>query len=108
MPSINRIIAMITTIRYSIPALQVVYEDLFTNKEDFYDQQQKIREFVRNCYSSGDKAFTESIELTDISFRYPNQSEYSLINISLTIPIGHSVAFIGESGAGKTILLTLS
>ncbi|MFH5779459.1 ABC transporter ATP-binding protein [Heyndrickxia oleronia] len=107
MPSINRIIAMITTIRYSIPALQVVYEDLFTNKEDFYDQQQKYENSSEIVIQSGDKAFTESIELTDISFRYPNQSEYSLINISLTIPIGHSVAFIGESGAGKTTLVDI-
>ena len=29
MPSITRIVALITTIRYSQPALSVVYEDLF-------------------------------------------------------------------------------
>ena len=34
MPSITRIVALITTIRYSQPALSVVYEDLFMNKEE--------------------------------------------------------------------------
>ena len=34
MPSITRIVALITNIRYSQPALSIVYEDLFLNKEE--------------------------------------------------------------------------
>src|SRR5699024_10697364 len=51
--------------------------------------------------------YVDSIELKNVSFRYPNQNELTLKNISLNIPIGQSVAFIGESGAGKTTLVDL-
>ena len=57
--------------------------------------------------NKGKRTFNDSIRLTDVSFRYPNQMEYSIKDISLTIPIGQSVAFIGESGAGKTTLVDI-
>ena len=53
------------------------------------------------------KAFKESIKLNEVSFRYPNQKEFSVKDVSLTIPIGKSVAFIGESGAGKTTIVDI-
>src|SRR5699024_3629899 len=43
----------------------------------------------------------------EIYFRYPNQQDYSVNGISMTIPIGQSIAFIGESGAGKTTLVDI-
>ncbi|WP_088012479.1 ABC transporter ATP-binding protein [Gottfriedia acidiceleris] len=103
MPSINRVMAAITSIRFSKPSLSVIYEDLFTNNNIYPTQI--------NCDSklniNENKAFTDSIELMNVSFRYPNQQEYSLKDISLSIQIGHSVAFIGESGAGKTTLVDM-
>ncbi|WP_088001254.1 ABC transporter ATP-binding protein [Gottfriedia solisilvae] len=103
MPSINRVMNMITAIRFSKPALTVVYEDLFTNNET-YSSRGTIEPAVNK---SDIGKFTDSIKLNEISFRYPNQKEYSLKDISLTIPIGQSVAFIGESGAGKTTLVDM-
>ncbi|WP_369700038.1 ABC transporter ATP-binding protein [Bacillus sp. AFS041924] len=103
MPSINRVIAAITSIRFSKPALSVVYDDLFTNKETYSTQE--FEEADSNV--NGIRAFSDSIELKNVSFRYPNQQEYSLKDISLSIQIGHSVAFIGESGAGKTTLVDM-
>lgn len=99
MPSITRVVALITTIRYNQPALDVVYEDLFMNKEE---SESIKREPV--IINKGEKTFNDSIQLQEVSFRYPEQKGYSVKDISLTIPIGQSVAFIGESGAGKTTL----
>ena len=48
-----------------------------------------------------------AIELKNVSFSYPNQNDYSIKDVSLTIPIGQSVAFIGESGAGKTTIVDI-
>ncbi|ETI67548.1 ABC transporter ATP-binding protein [Neobacillus vireti] len=104
MPSINRVVALITTIRYSKPALTVVFEDLFTNLEPIGKLNTDVKSEVN--YQGG-KFFKESIKLNEVSFRYPNQKEYSVKDISLTIPIGQSVAFIGESGAGKTTLVDI-
>ena len=53
------------------------------------------------------KAFFDSIKQINISFSYPNQKKYSLKEVFLTIPIGQSVAFIGESGSGKTTFVDI-
>ncbi|MGJ9459037.1 ABC transporter ATP-binding protein [Oceanobacillus sp. CF4.6] len=102
MPSINRVVALITTIKYSLPALNVVYEDLFMNNDEA-----PIINRVPMEINKGPKAFHESIHLKEVSFRYPNQKEFAVKDVSLTIPIGQSVAFIGESGAGKTTLVDI-
>jgi ATP-binding cassette, subfamily B, bacterial PglK len=106
MPSINRIMTMISTIRYSQSALTVVYEDLIMNKEK-YPNSNPIIDINSILSSNGKKTFHDSIRLKEVSFRYPNQKEYSIKDISLTIPIGQSIAFIGESGAGKTTLIDI-
>lgn len=106
MPSINRVVAMITTIRYSQPALSVVYEDLFMNKEESSNINLSL-DFESVTINKGKIFFRDSIKLDKVSFRYPNQKQYSVKDVSLTIPIGQSVAFIGESGAGKTTLVDI-
>ncbi|WP_234028537.1 ABC transporter ATP-binding protein [Lentibacillus sp. Marseille-P4043] len=103
MPSINRVMGLVTTIRYSQPALHVVYEDLILTKEQFQDDDDKE---VMNI-EKDKRVFRDCIQLNDVSFHYPDQEEYSVKDVSLTIPIGQSVAFIGESGAGKTTLVDI-
>src|SRR5690625_663996 len=85
MPSITRIASLITSIRYNQPALSVVYDDLFFNNDEYT----KIKSYKESFkINSGEKAFVDSIMLKDVSFRYPNQNEYSVKDITLTIPIG--------------------
>ena len=43
-----------------------------------------------------------NIKLKKLSYKYPNSDEYTLKNINLTIPIGARIAFVGETGSGKT------
>src|SRR5690625_4317628 len=102
MPSITRVVSLITTIRYSQPALQVVYDDLFNNRDNSTITTQN--EIVIN---KGKRTYTDSIKLKNISFRYSNQEKLAIKDVSLTIPIGQSVAFIGESGAGKTTIVDI-
>ncbi len=44
----------------------------------------------------------KNIKLEQLSYKYPNSNEYTLKNINLTIPIGSRIAFVGETGSGKT------
>lgn len=102
MPSITRIVSLVTSIRYSKPALDVVYEDMFLNKS------KNITTSIYKTHSSNTyRYYNDSIELKNVYFRYPNQKEYSLKDISLKIPFGQSVAFVGESGAGKTTIVDI-
>ncbi|MGZ5011401.1 MAG: thiol reductant ABC exporter subunit CydC [Methylobacter sp.] len=47
------------------------------------------------------------LQLNEVSFRYPEQQEWALKNISLIIPQGGKIAIVGPSGSGKTTLLQL-
>lgn len=103
MPSITRIMALATQIRYNQPALKVVYEDLFENR----DESTALIASNSIVINQGKRKFNDSIKLTNVSFRYPNSEIYAINDVSLTIPIGQSVAIIGESGAGKTTVIDI-
>ncbi|MBN1122612.1 MAG: ABC transporter ATP-binding protein [Anaerolineae bacterium] len=47
------------------------------------------------------------IEFRGVSFRYPNQKEWALRNIDLSIHPGEKLALVGLNGAGKTTLIKL-
>jgi ABC-type multidrug transport system fused ATPase/permease subunit len=51
--------------------------------------------------------FKPEISLLDLSFVYPDKSIPAISNVSLKIPPGTSVAFVGPSGAGKTTLIDI-
>jgi ATP-binding cassette subfamily C protein CydCD len=48
-----------------------------------------------------------NIELSNLSFTYPNESTPALQNINLTIPRGQHIALVGKTGAGKSTLVNL-
>jgi ABC-type multidrug transport system fused ATPase/permease subunit len=50
-------------------------------------------------------SFTDSIELRNVGFAYPDRT--ILTNINLTIKKGQTVALVGSSGAGKSTLADL-
>ncbi len=46
----------------------------------------------------------EKIEISNVSFRYPNSSSHALKNCSLVISKNEKIAVLGENGSGKTTL----
>lgn len=103
MPSITRIIALLTSIKYNQAALNIVYEDLIKYKDKpIINDDEKSSSIVLN-----EKVYTKSIEIKNVYFQYINQKDYTIRDLTLTIPIGKSVAFIGESGAGKSTIIDI-
>ena len=51
------------------------------------------------------KGFNSEINIEDVSLTYPNKIVPAIANVSLTIPAGSSIAFVGPSGAGKTTMI---
>ena len=47
------------------------------------------------------------VELDAVSFAYPSDRSFTLNNVSLQIPKGSRVGFVGKTGSGKTTLLNL-
>ncbi len=47
------------------------------------------------------------VEFRDVSFRYPDGEELVLEHFNLKVPMGTSVAIVGETGAGKSTLVNL-
>ena len=53
------------------------------------------------------EGFISDIQVTGASLTYPNKPSPAISDISLTIPPGASVAFVGSSGAGKTTIIDI-
>lgn len=49
--------------------------------------------------------FDATIRVEHVSLTYPGMNEPAISDISVTIPMGSSVAFVGPSGAGKTTIV---
>ena len=47
------------------------------------------------------------VEFKNVSFHYPDGTEYVLENFNLKVPQGINVAIVGETGAGKSTLVNL-
>ncbi|MGN1481284.1 ABC transporter ATP-binding protein [Porcipelethomonas sp.] len=50
---------------------------------------------------------TGTIEFRNVSFKYPDASDYVLKNISFKAKKGDTIAFIGSTGSGKSTLINL-
>jgi ATP-binding cassette subfamily B protein len=50
---------------------------------------------------------TNSIELRDVSFKYPGKDAWALRHVTLTLKPGEKLALVGENGAGKSTLVKL-
>ena len=46
-------------------------------------------------------------EFRNVSYRYPNQEEYALRNVSMTFRAGQRLAVVGTNGSGKTTFIKL-
>ncbi len=125
----NRVLANLTSIRYSAVSLDAFYVDLVQardeeEKQDKPNQNRSVDQSVTkdintmahqsmeadlngNIENEGDFKFCQEIKLTDVSYRYPNTAEDVLSHVNMSIKKGTSVGIVGPSGAGKTTLIDL-
>ncbi len=90
MPSINRIMSSYNQILFYHRSLDIVYDDLFCEREELGDAR---------------LSFERVLELKELSFEYDHKLVLNQIN--LTIFKGDKVGFIGESGSGKSTLVDI-
>ena len=92
-PSINKILISVQTIRYSSAAVNSMSVDL-NNKKTSIEIKQN---------SSGDQIkFNKEILFKDISLKYKNNQEEILKNFNFKIEKKDFIAIVGKTGSGKT------
>ncbi len=100
LPSVNRINTYITEIAYTEPSLNFVYENL----QEGMRTDAMLAE--RRANSQVEKLKLENqIELSHISFHYPDSDKYIFKDAHMVVPKGKSVGIIGASGAGKSTIV---
>lgn len=93
MPSINRIMAAVQSVRFSTSVINTIYEEL------------QLLDAPLLVSTGAVPILKKELRLEDIGFRYPAAQSLSLKIDTLSIPRGTSVGFIGASGAGKSTLV---
>ncbi len=95
MPSVNRILIALQSLRFAVPVINTLYQELQLFKEVLPIRTSKI------------SPLKNSLALNEISFKYPEAEKYSLRGITINISKGTSVGCIGGSGAGKSTLIDI-
>jgi ATP-binding cassette, subfamily B, bacterial PglK len=98
LPALQAIYSNLTLIHYNFPALEAIVTDLKIIESDIIKPKQ---------LKDGDRVLEDNIEFKNINFKYPQTEEYLLKNINLSIKKNSSIAFVGETGAGKSTLVDI-
>ena len=93
-PSINKILISLQTIRYSKPAIESINKDIIEifEKEKFLDKPNNKEKII----------FDKNITFKDVSLKFENKPYNILENINFTIKKKDFIAIIGKTGSGKT------
>lgn len=67
----------------------------------------KLVENVDDTVDVFHDGFVASIEVENVSFSYPGNQHPAIKDVTLSIPVGASVAIVGPSGAGKTTIIDI-
>lgn len=66
-----------------------------------------VIENVKDTLDTKHEGFVSEIVVENVSLTYPNKQIPAVLDVSLTIPAGTSIAFVGPSGAGKTTIIDI-
>jgi len=80
---------------------------LLNQKPSVKDTGQDTLGLVKQTYNEDMQPQFGQIVFDQVSFKYPNTTNYILNNISFTIPPAQNYAIVGPSGCGKSTILKL-
>lgn len=97
-----------------LPQIQQVFSDISMISTMSYtlDDIEELYDFLPSDFSKSLKqtnvkrmSFENTIELSELSFRYPEQTRNALDAVNLSIPKNHSLGIMGTTGSGKSTLV---
>lgn len=92
LPSINRLVLSLQTLRFNSAIIDTLHADLGLDLPSAPVAKSRI-------------AVGSGIRLEQVSFQYAGAASPSLKDVNIEIPSGTAAGFIGESGAGKSTLV---
>ena len=94
-----------------LPLMQQSYfgwASLLSHRSLFFDTVTLLRHpLPPNIATESLPRLQSAVELDDVGFGYASDQHFTLRNISLRIPKGSRVGFVGKTGSGKTTLLNV-
>ena len=87
-----------------LPSQKNLIDTSFPSYEQIMNLRDRAKELKQRTGSRTFTGFDDTIMIEDVSFSY-DVSKTILDNVNVTIPKGKMIAFVGESGAGKTTLI---
>jgi ABC-type multidrug transport system fused ATPase/permease subunit len=96
MPSANRLLASVQSLRFGLPVIDMLHAEL---------RLDAVAEHKADAAAT--VPFRNVLELDDVTFTYPGAREPTFSGLSLCIRRGESVGIVGVSGAGKSTLVDI-
>ncbi|SMO41316.1 ABC transporter ATP-binding protein [Fodinibius sediminis] len=100
MPSVQQLVANYTNLRYNMVSLEPLYHDL-------KDLEEYNTRFLADRKNDKQLELDEEIQIRNVSYSYPESDVQALRQVSISIPRGKAVGFVGPSGAGKTTIVDI-
>jgi len=104
-PSASQLLTCMGVLRNNKPTLDRIYLDL--KELETPESKKYLGMSSKTNTDKHTQLFTDQIVIDKLNYCYPQSSTKSLIDVSLTIKKGESIALIGKSGAGKTTLVDI-
>ena len=93
MPSANKILSNIQGLRYNLPVINRIYDEMLLPIEKGVNDKKHKTKLINN------------IQVKNVSYLYPSMSDPAISNVNIHINNGSTIGFIGSSGAGKSTLI---
>ena len=95
MPSVSQMLVALHSLRFVSPVVDALHQEL------------SLLEKPQKGQIGPALPLTSRLELEKVTYSYPGGNSPALDDITLSVPVGSSVGFVGKTGAGKSTLINI-